>query len=156
MNTGLKDKNGTPIEIGSRTRLVLASGEVREFDVQFKTVTRTVKNHPDFEGETSKVNITGVAFCWEGYDLFPCIDENGVSDTEKMEVIQQPGVETINNDAYMNSCCCPVCKKKHSRSSNERIFYCSECGTRLHQRSFTEKEIADAKFEREMDCYEDL
>lgn len=91
METGLKDKNGTPIEIGSRTRLVLPNGEVREFDVQFKTVTRTVKNHPDFDGETSKVNITGVVFHWEGYDLFPCVDENGVSDAEKMEVIQRPG-----------------------------------------------------------------
>ena len=41
METGLFDKNGTPINIGDRTRLVLKDGEVREFDVRFKTVKRT-------------------------------------------------------------------------------------------------------------------
>lgn len=33
MNTGLFDKNGTPIKVGDRTRLVLDDGEVREFEV---------------------------------------------------------------------------------------------------------------------------
>lgn len=87
--TGLKDSNGTPIKFGDRTRLLLEDGEVREFDVCFKTVQRTVKCHPDFLDEYSKVNITGVVFCWEGYDLFPCVDENGISDVSKMEVIEQ-------------------------------------------------------------------
>ena len=40
MNTGLFDKNGTPINIGDKTRLVLDDGEVREFDVCFKTVSQ--------------------------------------------------------------------------------------------------------------------
>lgn len=86
METELFDKNGTPINVGDRTRLVLDSGEVREFDVCLKTVTRTVKSHPDFDDEFAKVNITGIVFCWDGYDLFPCVDENGVSDVSKMEL----------------------------------------------------------------------
>ena len=91
METGLFDKNGTPIKPGDRTRLVLENGEVREFDVCFKTVTRTtVKTYPGFEPETADVSITGIFFCWEGMDMLPCIDENGVSDVSLMEVIQPP------------------------------------------------------------------
>ena len=90
MQTGFFDKNGKSIKIGDRTRLVLEDGEVREFDVRLKTVTRIVKCHPDFDDEDAKVAITGVVFCWNGYDLFPCADENGVLDTSKMEVIQEP------------------------------------------------------------------
>ena len=87
MDTGLFDKNKTPIRVGDRTRLVLDDGEVREFDVYLKTVNRVVKSHPDFDDEYAKVAITGVVFCWDGYDLFPCVDENGISDVSKMEVI---------------------------------------------------------------------
>ena len=87
MNTGLFDKNGTPINVGDKTRLILDDGEVREFDVCFKTVNRTVKNHPDFVEGYSEVAITGIVFCWNGYDLFPCVDSNGIADTSKMEVI---------------------------------------------------------------------
>ncbi len=90
MKTGLFDKNGTPIRPGDRTRLVLESGEVREFDVCFKTVKRTtVKTLQGFEPETIDVSITGIFFCWEGNDLLPCVDENGISDVEKMEVIKE-------------------------------------------------------------------
>lgn len=88
METGLFDRNGIPIKIGDKTRLILENGEVREFDVQFKTVKRTVKCHPDFYDEFAEVYITGVVFCWNGYDLFPCIDKNGISDVSKMEVIK--------------------------------------------------------------------
>jgi len=87
MDTGLKDKNGIPINVGDKTRLVLDDGEVREFDVCFKTIKRTVKSHPDFDDKYATVNITGIVFCWEGYDLLPCVDENGISDVSKMEVI---------------------------------------------------------------------
>jgi len=88
MGTGLFDKNGIEIKIGDTTRLVLDDGEIRDFHVEFKTVKRTVKSHADFEDEFANVNITGVVFCWEGYDLFPCADENGVSDVSKMEIVR--------------------------------------------------------------------
>jgi hypothetical protein len=87
MNTGLFDKNGREIKIGDTTRLVLETGEVREFSVEFKTVKRVVKCHPSFDDEFATVNITGVVFCWEGYDLFPCVDSQGVSDVSKMEIV---------------------------------------------------------------------
>lgn len=91
METGLFDKNGTPINIGDRTRLVLKDGEVREFDVRFKTVKRTtIKTLSGFGAESIDVSITGIFFCWQENDLLPCVDENGVSDVEKMEVIQPP------------------------------------------------------------------
>lgn len=91
MNTGLFDKNGTPINVGDKTRLVLENGEVREFDVRFKTVQRTtIKTLRGFAPESVDVSITGIFFCWDGNDLLPCVDENGVSDVEKMEVIQPP------------------------------------------------------------------
>lgn len=64
--------------------------------------------------------------------------------------------ETINNDAYLNNCTCPICGKVHSRGREEKTFYCSECGTRLHQRAFTDEELEKAIFEDEMDRYEDL
>lgn len=98
MQTGLFDRNGTPINVGDRTRLVLDDGEIREFDVCFKTVSRTtVKTPSGFEPDTVEVSITGIFFCWEGNDLLPCIDENGVSDVEKMEVIKQiSGKEAVS------------------------------------------------------------
>lgn len=91
MDTGLFDKNGTPIRVGDKTRLMLKDGEVREFDVCFKTVQRTtIKTLRGFKPESVDVSITGIFFCWRGNDLLPCIDENGVSDVSKMEVIQEP------------------------------------------------------------------
>ena len=90
METGLFDKNGTPINVGDRTRLVLEDGEVREFEVCFKTVQRTtIKTLRGFEPDSVDVSIIGIFFCWEGNDLLPCVDENGVSDVEKMEVIKR-------------------------------------------------------------------
>jgi len=74
MKTGLFDKNGVAINVGDKTRLVLDDGEIRVFDVCLKTVNRTVKSHPDFDDEYAKVAITGIVFCWNGYDLFPCVD----------------------------------------------------------------------------------
>lgn len=63
--------------------------------------------------------------------------------------------ETINNDAYSHSCNCPVCKKNISRDYEEKTFFCTQCGTKLHQRAFTEEEIQQSLFDEEMDRYED-
>ncbi len=64
--------------------------------------------------------------------------------------------ETVNNDAYLYKCECPKCGNRITRGSEERTFFCDKCGAHLHQRAFTDKEEDEAKFEREMDEYEDL
>ncbi|NCU27271.1 hypothetical protein EOM86_11215 [Candidatus Nomurabacteria bacterium] len=84
---GETDKNNKKIFKGDITELTLENGEIRRFVVDIRTVTRTLVSHPDFDDETAKVQITGVVFLWQGYELFPCIDSNGASDVSKMEVI---------------------------------------------------------------------
>lgn len=146
MQTGLFDKNGTPINIGDKTRLVLDDGEVRVFDVCFKTVKRTtVKTLPGFEPETTEVSITGVFFCWEGYDLLPCVDENGISDVSKMEVMRkiipiEETVEMVKDDDghYVPRECCTVTNPRTSGGvsqvddielpcGNNCLFDCDNC-----------------------------
>ena len=85
--TGLTDKNGKKIWENDITKLVLPDGEVRYFKVSFKKVIRKVLCHPDFDDEVAKVELNAICFEWNGYELFPCIDENGVSDISKMEVV---------------------------------------------------------------------
>ena len=87
MHTYLYDRKGSEILVGDTVRLILDDGEVRDFKVEFKTVKRTVKCHSDFDEEYAVVNITGIVFCWNGYELFPCVDENGISDVSKMEIV---------------------------------------------------------------------
>lgn len=64
-------------------------------------------------------------------------------------------VETVDNDAYLHRCRCPKCNKRITRGYEERVFYCEQCGTQLHQRAFTKEEIDKALFQHEMDEYED-
>ena len=85
-NTGLKDRDGTDIRFGDLVQLDVGR-ESRIFRVQYKTVTREVISHPGFDDPTAKVNITGVVFSWMGFDLFPCVDGEGVSDVSQMKVI---------------------------------------------------------------------
>ena len=86
-STGLKDSKGKEICTGHIVKLKLDNGESRKFKVKEKTVIREVINYPDFIDGTSKVAITGIVFCWEGYDLFPCVDEHGIPDNEKMTIV---------------------------------------------------------------------
>lgn len=85
--TGLTGKNSNKIWENDITKLVLPDGEVRYFKVSFKKVIRKVLCHPDFDDDVEKVELNAICFEWNGYELFPCIDKNGVSDISKMEVI---------------------------------------------------------------------
>lgn len=69
------------------TELMLPDGDVRHFEVDIRTVIRDVVSHPDFDAPIEKVAITGVVFLWDGYELFPCVDDIGVIDTSKMSII---------------------------------------------------------------------
>jgi len=87
IKTGLKDKNKDDICINHLVGLKLSDGSYRRFLVQKKTVLRKVKNYLGFDGEYSRVAITGIVFVWNGFELFPCVDVNGIPDNEKMEII---------------------------------------------------------------------
>ncbi|MBS6195457.1 MAG: hypothetical protein KH828_07750 [Clostridiales bacterium] len=85
--TGLKDKDGKRIWENDITKLLLDGGEARYFKVSFKKVIRKVVSYPDFCEPVAKVELNAVCFEWDGYELFPCVDEKGVSDVAKMEVV---------------------------------------------------------------------
>lgn len=85
--TGLTDKSGRKIFEGDITKLILPSGEIRYFKVSVKSVVRKVLSHPDFDDKFSKVDITGVVFEWGGYELFPCVDAQGVADNKRMVIV---------------------------------------------------------------------
>lgn len=84
--TGMTDKNRKKIFENDITKLVLLDGEVRYFKVSIKSVVRDVATHPGFDGFTAKVEITGVVFEWNGFELFPCVDTYGHPDYLEMEV----------------------------------------------------------------------
>lgn len=85
--TGLQDKNGELIWENDIVELVLGSGEVRYFKVLYKRVIRKVICHPDFDDDVAKVELNAICFEWNEYELFPCIDEYGISDVRKMEIV---------------------------------------------------------------------
>lgn len=85
--TELEDRNGKLIFENDITKLVLPDGEVRHFKVSFKKVIRKVLCHTDFDDDVARVELNAICFEWNGYELFPCIDEKRVSDISKMEVV---------------------------------------------------------------------
>ena len=90
--TEYTDKHGKRMYTGDITTL-LVDGEVREFVVDRATVDREYKTLRGFEGETVKVRLAGVVvFRWVAPDgiihqLLPCVNEAGVADPYRMEII---------------------------------------------------------------------
>ena len=89
--TGYKDIKGKEIFTGDITELDV-DGELRQFEVVETTVDREYNTQKGFLGDTVKVRLQGaIAFRWvipEGtYYLLPCVDENGVCDTERMNIV---------------------------------------------------------------------
>lgn len=90
--TQYRDRHKKPIFTGDITTLEV-DGEVREFEVVEITTDREYNTLPGFEGKTVKVRLSGViAFRWvapdgQVFDLLPCVNEAGISDTAFMEII---------------------------------------------------------------------
>lgn len=90
--TQYRDRHKKLIFTGDITILEV-DGEVREFEVVGITMDREYNTLPGFEGKTVNVRLSGViAFCWvapdgQVFDLLPCVNKAGVSDTEFMEII---------------------------------------------------------------------
>ena len=53
-------------------------------------------------------------------------------------------VEAINNSASLHQAECPVCGRPFSRDDKEGFYQCTECGSNVHYRAFTPKEIAES------------
>lgn len=90
--TQYRDRHKKAIFTGDITTLEV-DGEVREFEVVEITTDREYNTLPGFEGKTVKVRLSGViAFRWvapdgQVFDLLPCVNEAGISDTAFMEII---------------------------------------------------------------------
>lgn len=90
--TEYRDRHRKPIYTGDITTLEV-DGELREFEVVEITTDREYNTLPGIAGDTAKVRLSGViAFRWTApdgkvFDLLPCVNEAGVSDTAFMEII---------------------------------------------------------------------
>ncbi|SFE42204.1 phage uncharacterized protein TIGR01671 [Paenibacillus algorifonticola] len=84
--TGLPDGKGLEMFGGDITELEV-DGEIRRFVVKVGTVVRDIVSHPSFTDETARASITGVYFEWQGFKLFPLVDEHGVPDNERMVIV---------------------------------------------------------------------
>ncbi|WP_300207622.1 YopX family protein [Bacteroides sp.] len=89
--TGYKDKKGIEMYTGDITSLEV-DGKKRKFEVVEVNTDREYNTLKGFDGKTVKVRLQGVvAFKWvtgtETYYLLPCVDDKGVCDTERMEIV---------------------------------------------------------------------
>jgi len=90
--TEYRDRHGKQMYTGDIATLEVDE-ELREFEVVEITTEREYNTLPGFEGGTVKVRLSGViAFRWRAqdgntYDLLPCVNEAGVADPFRMEII---------------------------------------------------------------------
>jgi len=90
--TEYRDRHGKQMYTGDIVVLEV-DGDIREFVVDRATVEREYNTLPGFMGETVKVRLSGVVvFRWVGPDgiihqLLPCVNEAGVADPYRMEII---------------------------------------------------------------------
>lgn len=90
--TEYRDRHGKHMYTGDIATLEV-DGELREFEVVEITTEREYNTLPGLAGETVKVRLSGVvAFRWhtpdgKTYDLLPCVNEAGVADPFRMEII---------------------------------------------------------------------
>ena len=87
--TPYRDKNGKEMYTGDIVALEV-DGQAREFVVDKTTVDREYNTLPGFTGKERLADV--VIFRWidtEGiiHQLLPCVDDMGVSDTARMEII---------------------------------------------------------------------
>lgn len=101
--TEYRDRNGKPMYTGDIATLEV-DGQLREFEVVEITTEREYNTLPGFVGKTVKVRLSGViAFRWrtqegETFDLLPCVNEAGVADPFRMEII-----DTVHERAVRES-----------------------------------------------------
>lgn len=85
-NLHWRDKRGNEMYENDITELEV-DGEIRRFVVKEKEIERNVKILESFNGGYQKMKLKTIVFEFEGHDLLPCIDGDGICDTEKMTII---------------------------------------------------------------------
>ena len=83
------DKNGRHILDNDITKLVSPDGKVRYFKVSIKKTIWSTISYTDFgyPEVPKKIELNAVCFESDGHNWYPCLDENCVSDVDKMEVV---------------------------------------------------------------------
>lgn len=85
--TGFCDRTGMQIYTGDYVELELPSG-VRRFEVKKKMIDRELVPPKGFTAEGKNVvRMNTFVFEYEGTYLLPCVDADGVCDTEKMRIV---------------------------------------------------------------------
>ncbi|MDT2816002.1 YopX family protein [Vagococcus carniphilus] len=85
-NLHWQDKNGIEMFENDITELIVDE-EIRRFIVREREVEREVSILTGFIVETQKMKLKTIVFEFEGNYLLPCVDEDGICDTEKMTII---------------------------------------------------------------------